>query len=141
MTTTHKLTVNTSRHDYTDGQTNIECREALALLKRSTRGDYHIRFGVVATLEGGASRRVTEGPLVPGPHAATFGLCSVIDNHGGTGRDIDEAKTAGLWVEVAEGDVLDIEGTLYRIRIVRREYLALDRIDSEGNVTLKSCVW
>lgn len=39
------------------------------------------------------------------------GLASVIDNHGGTGAEIDAAKDAGLFIQsVSIGDVFEIDG-------------------------------
>ena len=74
------------------------------------------RFHVGHVREGEEGRKVHGGPMVPGPWAYAFGLCTVIDNHGGTGRDIEEAKASGLWLDVEEGDEIEVGGHTYRIR-------------------------
>lgn len=74
------------------------------------------------------NRIVDGGPLVAGPHAYAFNLCTVIDNHGGTGAKMDREREAGLLIEVNEGDTIEAEGYTYRVQFLpnrRNEYVEL----------------
>lgn len=64
---------------------------------------------------GELARKVSFGPMVPGPWAYAFPLASVIDNHGGTGADIARERSAGTVVYAALGDVVSVEGLEYVI--------------------------
>lgn len=101
-------------------------------------GTYH-RFGIGGIPEGNEGRQVYQGPLVPGPWCFAFGLCSVIcDNPKlGTGAQLERKTADGSAHTVRDGSVLEICGNLYRVRVFRREYIALDRIDENGNVIAK----
>lgn len=44
-----------------------------------------------------------------GPRVGAYGLPGVIDNHGGSKREIEQAKAEGLLVEAKVGDVLALE--------------------------------
>ncbi len=95
-------------------------------------GTYH-RVGLCLTLEGEEARQDCGGEMIPGPWAATYGLCSVI-----AASRIARKPT----VEIADGDVIAIPHkhgesayTYYRVRIFRREYVALDRIEADGRLT------
>jgi len=95
------------------------------------RGTFH-RFGLGFVAEGDEGRQEMHGPLVPGPWAYAFGLCTVIDNYGGTGREAAEREEAGLEHEVSAGDVVVVGGHRYTVRIERGQYLYLDaRQDGE----------
>lgn len=79
------------------------------------------RFGIGCIPEGASGRKVYQGPEVAGPWAFTFGLCTVIDNHPArraAERDAD--------VLVQDGTALEIDGTVYTVRVVRREFIELD---------------
>jgi hypothetical protein len=65
------------------------------------------------------------GPLVKGPCAFLYGLCSVIDNRGGTGRLHREAEEAGLMFRAKDGDTFVMEGTEYTLTVDRRGYPTL----------------
>lgn len=54
-------------------------------------------------------------PTTPGPHVYAFGLAACIDNFGGTGREIQQARDAGLLIEARIGDCLEVDGRLWRI--------------------------
>ena len=73
----------------------------------------------------GRSRREFQGPVLPGPYAAPFGLATVIDNYGGTGAEIRRSEAAGLEYLVEAGDRVRIDGYLYTVRI-GGGYLYLD---------------
>lgn len=65
----------------------------------------------------GCSRRVYQGPVLPGPYAAPFELATVIDNDGGTGAEIRRNEAAGLEHLVEDGDLVRIDGYLHFVRI------------------------
>lgn len=46
------------------------------------------------------------------PHAALYGLPSVIDNYGGTGAEIKRNREAGTEHDVAPGDLIVTDGSL-----------------------------
>lgn len=71
------------------------------------------RVGHIA--EGCSGRKETGGPLVPGPWAYTFELCSVIDNHGGSAAETTEARAAGTVLDISDGDLISVEGHVYRV--------------------------
>ena len=62
---------------------------------------------------GESARREMGGPLVPGPWAFLFRLSTVIDNHGGSGRESDDSIAAGSEHWFDHGDVLVIDGIKY----------------------------
>lgn len=71
-------------------------------------------FSIGITPEGREGRRVSNGDPVPGPWGYLVGLAGVIDNHGGTRRELDEAKAEDRYIEsVAEGDEFLIDGQRY----------------------------
>lgn len=93
----------------------------------------YTRVAICLTLEGEEARQDCGGEMIPGPWAATYGLCSII----ASSRIAHKPK-----IEVADGDVICIPHshgesayTYYRVRIFRRQYVALDRIDADGSLT------
>jgi hypothetical protein len=73
-----------------------------------------------------AYARVDHGaPLVKGPHVYIYGLCSVIDNHGGTGAIHDKAKAEENFFNVEVGDELEINGLVYVVGLTDRRYPTL----------------
>ena len=78
----------------------------------------HVRRGEVGRKDYG-------GAEIPGPWAYGFELCTVIDNHGGTGREMDDASKAGRVVEIDAGDFLEIAGNVYRVELDNQKYLSL----------------
>ena len=88
------------------------------LTKFTIKGSYSWSgLGYVAAGEKG--RKEYMGPLVEGPWAYGFGLCHVLDNNGGTGAEQERLRRDGLLHEVSGGELVDIAGTLYRVRIQR----------------------
>ena len=75
---------------------------------------------------GFEGRQESGEPMVPGPWASTFGLGSMLT----AGRVAREPE-----ITVADGDVLSIDGVDFRVRVYRREYVALDRIEDDGSLT------
>lgn len=78
------------------------------------------RFGVGAVPVGQAGNRAIPGSggaveRTEGPWAYVFGLASVIDNAGGTGAEIARNRAAGVELHAEVGDLLEIEGVVYRI--------------------------
>lgn len=55
-----------------------------------------------------------------GPYVGAYGLAGVIDNRGGTAREIDEARASGRLIEARVGDLLEVDGRLWRIDWYRR---------------------
>jgi hypothetical protein len=88
-------------------------------------GNYR-RYGIGAVPRGSEARKVTGGPMVPGPWAYVYGLSSVIDNHGGTGAERARKLAEGTEHDIAEGDLLEIDGVTYALRIDRWGDLRLD---------------
>lgn len=82
---------------------------------RGTGRGFNRRFGIGAMPADMSGRQVTGGPLVPGPWAFAFGLCSVIDNHGGSAREAAEKRAAGTEHVVDFGDELVIDGHAYTV--------------------------
>lgn len=89
--------------------------------------------------KGETGRKEDGGPLVPGPWAFAFGLATVIDNHGGTQREIDEQRADGLLVEAQLGDVvITDDGNAYRIEQMSefgrpsRHHIALVPVTLDG---------
>jgi len=72
-------------------------------------------FAVGCVREGESGRQEHQGPLVPGPWAYAFPLCSVIDNYGGTGAEIARERAAGNVIDAKLGDVLVVDGRGYVI--------------------------
>lgn len=95
-------------------------------------GTYH-RVGLCLTLEGEEARQSCGGEMIPGPFAGSYGLASCI-----TASRMARKPT----VEITDGDVITIPHkhgdsayTYYRVRIYRRQYVALDLIEADGTLT------
>jgi len=69
------------------------------------------RYGWGLVPEGKEGRKVFQGPMVPGPWGFLYGLCTVMDNHGGTGREMELLRERGLVIEVKDNDILVLNGT------------------------------
>jgi hypothetical protein len=91
-------------------------RVSTTVLRFSTARSYR-RYRISWTPADGCSRRVYQGPVLPGPYAAPFELATVIDNDGGTGAEIRRNEAAGLEHFVEEGDLVRIDGYLHTVRI------------------------
>lgn len=84
------------------------------------------RCGVGTCKRGEEARQEFEGPLVPGPWAYAYELCTMIAS----------SRVAHTpCIEVADGDVIALDGIEYRVRAYRRDYIALDRIEKDGRLT------
>lgn len=80
-------------------------------------GTKSVGFGLVAT-DADLHRNLGPGlPTAPGVYLGAYGLAACIDNHGGSGREIAEAKAAGLLVEAKLGDLLELDGNLWEIQL------------------------
>lgn len=84
------------------------------VLVSDTRG---VGFGIGFIPAGHEARQVTGGPLVPGPWAYAYGLPAVIAQDGGTGTEIANERAAGLLIECAVGDLLNMQGHTFRITL------------------------
>lgn len=74
------------------------------------------RFNVGHVPKGEADRQVTHGPLVPGPWAYAFGLCTFISDSGSSADELDQAKAENRHLEVADGDLIEVAGNVYKVR-------------------------
>lgn len=84
-------------------------------------------LGVIPT--GRSGRQVFGGPMVAGPWAFASGNATVIDNHGGTGRERDTERAEGRLIECSAGDVLVIADDLsVTISVDRRGYPHLTNV-------------
>lgn len=91
---------------------------------------YTMSFGIGYVADGAQARQVMAGPLVPGPWAYVYGQGTVIDNHGGSKRDIDRQRSEGKLVEARIGDTLMIGGHEYRIaRLIQWGRPSRDYVD------------
>lgn len=91
----------------------------------------YFRHGVGAVLEGHSGRKVDQGPRVPGPWAYAFPLCTSISSSPemGTGADIKRNKAAGVEFTVDEGDLVEVEGVVYRVKLDRRQWIKLEAVE------------
>lgn len=74
---------------------------------------------------GESARKVYQGPLVPGPWAYAYPLCSVISTDGGTSAEMAREKAAGLLLHVALGDRIEVEGLAYAVKATDRYNIEL----------------
>lgn len=79
-------------------------------------GQRGVGFGIGHVKPGESSRKFYGGPMVPGPWEFAYGLAAVIDNHGGTAREIEEAQAGGFLLVVSPGEEVSTEdGRRYRV--------------------------
>jgi len=78
------------------------------------------RHKIAVIRRGDEGRQVDGGPMVPGPWAFAFGLCTVLSD---TPIDHDPI------LDVEDGDLLVIEGDTYKLTIIRREWAELELIE------------
>lgn len=83
---------------------------------------YRKRFGLGFVPEGHEGRQTFQGEMVPGPWAYAFGLCSVIDNHGGSGAERQRNLAANTEHDVEEGDTIIIDGNSYVVKVTRNGF-------------------
>lgn len=76
---------------------------------------YRHKVGVVA--RGDEGRKVDQGPIVPGPWAYAFGLCTVL-----SASPIERDPI----IDVEDGDYLSVDGDEYRVRVIRGQWIELD---------------
>lgn len=69
------------------------------------------RYGVAFTGPAEANRVITNGPILVGPHAETYGLCSVLTAEP---YDPDAGQTV---IKAAYGDVLIIDSFAFRLEV------------------------
>lgn len=75
-------------------------------------------YGVGFVPEGFSERKETGGPLIPGPWAYSWARASVMDNHGGTGAELEKLQEAGRIVKAKAGETVKIDGRQYTIRLL-----------------------
>lgn len=70
--------------------------------------------------------------------ASTYGHAGVIDNNGGSRRELDRLAAKDLLVKCEAGDVLALDGTDYLVVVDARRYpslvLVTDELDVEAEV-------
>jgi len=98
----------------------------------------HKRFGICLVPAGDEGRQVHQGPMVPGPWASTFGLCTAIcsDTSQNTGAVSARALAAGTEAIVENGDRVVMENVTYEIGL-KRDYgnelrMSLTIVDDEN---------
>lgn len=123
---TIKATGGTKRYE---GDDTLSYETILKLTYQSITGrETYKRFGLGFVPKGSSARQVTAGPLVPGPWPFSFGLCTVIDNYGGSGRESSENKAKGIEHDVKDGDIVQFGTEKWSVRVVRREFIEFDRV-------------
>jgi hypothetical protein len=98
-------------------------------------GASHGRHSVSFTDPASSSRRVTMGPMLPGPHAEASGKSSVMaaNPEHGTWGEIHRNEAAGAEIHAKFGDELVIFGFVYRIDRAPNRNIKLVLVDdSEG---------
>lgn len=88
-------------------------------------------YGLCWTPRHAMTRLVFQGPIVQGPHLVTFGLGSCIDDHGGTGAQIEREESAGYVVYANPGDVIEVGGDRWLITLDRRRFPVLKQVAVE----------
>jgi hypothetical protein len=84
-------------------------------------GGYSLGYWLGFIPKGEEARQVTAGPMVPGPWPYSGMHAAIITaERTGSARDMQVAREAGLEVRIAEGDVLEIEGSLFRVTFLRK---------------------
>lgn len=75
------------------------------------------RFGLGYIDPTGHARRVTGGPILPGPYAYAFGMgtCISADPRMGTGAETSALAARGLVFDARVGDVLCFQNSHWRI--------------------------
>lgn len=87
-------------------------------------GTYH-SVTIVYVPKGEEGRQECGGAMIPGPWASSFGNGSMLTAQ----RIARDPET-----DITDGDVLMIDGIDFRVRIIRNEWLALDRIEDDGSL-------
>lgn len=93
------------------------------------KGGHGSGYGIGYIKSGESGRQEHQGPLVPGPWAYSFLCASVIDNHGGTGAQIEHERKDRRLIEAEFGDLLAMpDGQLFRIDRLRKGETYLDLV-------------
>ncbi len=101
------------------------------VLRVTTGGRFANRHGVGFFGPDGVTRHKHGGPLLKGVYAYAFALSTVIDNHGGTGREMREDAASGRMIDVEIGDVIDIRGYMFVIERSPNDNIRLSRLAVE----------
>lgn len=89
------------------------------------------RFGIGFIPQGCEERQVIQGPMVPGPWAYCYGLCTVIDNHGGTGSEMRSLEERGLVHHIERDDIVVVDGTRHLVEATRNGYPSLTVLEED----------
>jgi hypothetical protein len=113
----HPLRIGTgyqqSMHDY-----DKNASPWIAAIPNAAHGRY-ARYSIHHYGRQSVSRRVHAGPLLPGPYAYLVPQCAVIDNYGGSGAEAARNRAAGLEFDAKAGDVWQLGGDLWQVRLHR----------------------
>ncbi len=124
--TVHQVATEDSRYDDAGHYES----EAVVTVEGTAIGAGPGGFGVGGWTAEGKGRLVTGGPEVQGPHGFIFGLCGVIDNHGGTAAIRERKRAQGLLIEAKAGDILEMHGDRFEIKVDAHGYPRLEVVES-----------
>jgi len=89
------------------------------------------RLGIGSVPRGAEGRQVHEGPMVPGPWAYTYGLATVMAANPvhGTGAEMRRKAAENKVHHVATGDQVSIDGVTYEVKVFRRQFIDLIKVE------------
>lgn len=109
----------------------VRATEATVIAVPTPRGGSR-RFKVREVPAGRSGRKVDGGPLVPGPWAYAFELCSYVADCGSSGADSQRLASEGNERAYAEGMLIAFQtGTTYATA-VQNGYLRLTLVDAKA---------
>lgn len=114
-TTTKTIVLEAPRYADIPG-VNEKTTVSKTVLRMKTRHGGNVRLMISYCPADGMCRREYQGPILPGPYAATFPLGTCIDTHRTQAREMKSNEEAGLEYEVQDGDILEMDGVLWQIR-------------------------
>ena len=114
-TTTKRIVLDTPRYADIPG-INEKTTVSKTVLRMKTRHGGKVRLMISYGPADGMCRREYQGPILPGPYAATFPLGVMLDTAGTQAREMKANEEAGLEYEVEDGDILEMDGMLWQIR-------------------------
>jgi hypothetical protein len=123
MTTTHQIPT-TLVDKYNTGKFEVQTDHIFRI-------DGRYRLGIGGVARGDEGRQVTHGPLVPGPWAYAYGLCTVMcsEPEHGTYGEMKRLEAANKVHDVASGDHAVIDDVEYEIEVYRRQYIRLTKVE------------
>ena len=112
-----KLGVELSREDWRPGHW-VTKHKLFVTRKDGTSA----RFALGGWNKDGEGRLVQDGPMVKGPVAYAYGLCTVMaaDPEQGSGAEHRRGVEEKTEHEVDEGSVIELDGVAYTVRLTKR---------------------